>query len=841
MEGDAQQEALAVGCNGDRELREILEGMLCSAQESTQGNDHFLSSPLETVGEPAIPDRMGDYEILSEVGRGGMGIVYRARQISLPREVAIKVLPNSWCQSKRSIDRFHLEARTLARLEHPGIVTIFAEGVDGDVHYFAMEFIRGPNLAEIICARKAPAGSLSQPELEAHAKSLDQPVRIAEIVAGAAEALQRAHDAGVVHRDVKPSNLFLTDNGKLKVGDFGMVLDEQDGAVSQTGELRGSPFYMSPEQVAGDTGRIDGRTDVYSLGVVLFELLTQSRPFGGDSAVEIMRRVEAGNAPRVRTLVRNAPPDLAIICEVAMAKDPGERYASASEMALDLRRAIALEPIKASRLPSRVRVLRWAKRHRAVLATSAALILAVSMTSAFFLLSKRTSRLLADDLNALVVMTLNWEPGHETAGAIRGSIDRLEGRISEFSPAQRAAFMGVKEKAAVAAEIAASSGMDLMDFAKRRSTGVRPWEFQSDDLLEAAARINDAGQLSGDSGLVKRLLEDKAKQTWPIEISPAFEGQNEEFTILLREIDPVLTTMGPSIPLGHDLLSVRTAPGLYCLTVQPAGCSPMDFVRLVRFGEEIPPLVVHPRPLEDQRSDMILVKPEPVTYPRVDAEAPPIHGRELVIGPYWLDKYEVCNGDYHEFVEAFPERAPALWTLDTYKASWADKPVVGVLHADATAYAEWRGKRLPTLAELIYAGRGKEGRLYPWTEAKVVEAYLGNCSLTEAKFDDSLPPLDAVLKSYLDSAAPVDSHPEAATAAGFHHLMGNVEELTCSFEVMRTSESTLRTSLDAHYIFGGSWFTKKLERTLENSVSIQKVGTHHRGVRTGFRCAISAN
>ncbi|HEX2170903.1 MAG TPA: Stk1 family PASTA domain-containing Ser/Thr kinase, partial [Dehalococcoidia bacterium] len=264
----------------------------------------------------------GRYEVIARAGSGGMAEVYRARDELLGREVAIKVLSERFSQDNSFVERFRREAQAAANLSHPNIVSLYDYGADDGTYFIVMEFIEGKSLADIIAAE----GAL-------------MPERAADIAAEVAAALQRAHAAGLVHRDIKPGNIMITSAGQTKVTDFGIaraVTRDGEATMTQTGMVIGTAAYLSPEQAQGNP--VDARSDVYALGCVLFEMLTGRTPFAGDTPLSIAyKHVRENVAPPSETNP-DVPRELDAIVLKAMAKNPDNRYASATEMQEDLQR-----------------------------------------------------------------------------------------------------------------------------------------------------------------------------------------------------------------------------------------------------------------------------------------------------------------------------------------------------------------------------------------------------------------------------------------------------------------------------------------------------------------------
>jgi serine/threonine protein kinase len=371
------------------------------------GSSPSRSGPRgQALGRPADGPAgapLGDFQIVREIGRGGMGVVYEAEQLSLGRRVALKVLPFAAALDGRQLQRFRNEAQAAAHLHHPHIVPVYFVGVERGVHYYAMQLIEGQNLAAAAAAAAdqrrqtgpLPLGDRPQgaPAAETRPnfgallstqrsdRAADYFRAVARLTAQAAEALEYAHAMGVVHRDVKPANLLVDHYGNLWVTDFGLAQFHADAGLTQTGELLGTLRYMSPEQADGPRGPVDHRTDIYSLGATLYELLTLRPIFEGSGRQTLLYQIMRQEPRPPRATDRSIPPELETIVLKAVAKDPAERYATAAAFAEDLRRFLDNEPILARRPTLAQRARKWGQRHPAVVAAAVGLLLLVAVGS----------------------------------------------------------------------------------------------------------------------------------------------------------------------------------------------------------------------------------------------------------------------------------------------------------------------------------------------------------------------------------------------------------------------------------------------------------------------------
>lgn len=311
---------------------------------------------MNAFGERVPPDRstraaellgeLGDYELLEEIGRGGQGVVFRARQKSLNRTVALKVISLGQWASKAHLKRFRLEAEAAARLEHPGIVPIHEVGERDGSCYFSMKFVEGGQLDEVV--RREP-----------------MPIRrAAELITKVARTVHYAHEHGILHRDIKPGNILLDAKGEPHLTDFGLArLVETESAVTRTLEVLGTPSYMAPEQAVGNNLAISSVTDVYGLGAVLYQLLTGQPPFAGGATYETIKLLLDTEPKSPRLLNPKIDRDLSTICLKCLEKDPKRRYASSLALAEDLERWLKHEPIQARRTGAFARSTKWVRRN----------------------------------------------------------------------------------------------------------------------------------------------------------------------------------------------------------------------------------------------------------------------------------------------------------------------------------------------------------------------------------------------------------------------------------------------------------------------------------------------
>lgn len=300
------------------------------------------------------------YEVLGVLGRGGMGIVYRARQVKLSRLVALKMIRSGAYAGSAELERFRTEALAAARLQHPNIVQIHEVGEHGNLPFFSLEYIEGGTLGQRLAGTPLPAREA------------------AELAETLARAMHYAHQRGVVHRDLKPANVLLTPAGQPKIADFGLAkrLDLDEGQT-HTGQVMGTPSYMAPEQATGNVKDTGPATDVYALGAILYEMLTGRPPFKGASTLETLEQVRSQEPLPPSRLLPKVPRDLDVICLKCLEKDAAKRYASAAELADDLRCFLAGEPIRARAIGNLRRAAKWARRRPALASLFAVITVAL--------------------------------------------------------------------------------------------------------------------------------------------------------------------------------------------------------------------------------------------------------------------------------------------------------------------------------------------------------------------------------------------------------------------------------------------------------------------------------
>ncbi|MFO1063494.1 MAG: protein kinase [Pirellulales bacterium] len=406
---------MTISDNSSLDPTESAEGNSKSATQVGDTFEYSTGATRQVLHEVAIHS-LKDYRVLGLIGRGGMGAVYEAVETTLNRRVALKILPPESGLDPQRIARFKNEAKAVAQLNHPHIVPVYRVGNEKDIHYYSMQLIEGRNLAAVIKSishelsglrsgardtkreaksdtqvsehQKAQSGSSADSKPTASGRMLNADEflaamstrrrgsannlyrAIALLIADVADALAHAHANGVIHRDVKPSNILVDDNGKAWITDFGLALIQDATVATNTGDVVGTFRYMSPEQASGRKFLIDHRTDIYSLGATLYELLCLHQPFDGKSPRELLRQVSFEEPKKLRVLNPTVPTELEVIVTKATAKNPLERYETAADFAEDLRRFATDRPIIA-RPPNLIqRSRRFLARHKVVTAAA---------------------------------------------------------------------------------------------------------------------------------------------------------------------------------------------------------------------------------------------------------------------------------------------------------------------------------------------------------------------------------------------------------------------------------------------------------------------------------------
>ena len=507
-------EAVEAGLEPDRDrfvvehpdIRDDFESFLANHREverlmsplrgMARGKAHGLGDrPRDrSDGPPPGIGELGDFRIVREVGRGGMGVVYEAEQISLRRRVALKVLPFAAAIDPRRLQRFKTEALAAAHVQHEKIVPVHAVGCERGVHYYAMQFIDGQSLAALIAGlrrlrdaqnrqlpsapREAVAGaltsteelSISTPEMQAaeaaalaataisHERSSDRCKyfdRVAGLGRQAALALEHAHQAGIVHRDIKPSNLLLDLRGQLWVTDFGLAQVTGDSGLTITGELLGTLRYASPEQLLARRGIVDHRSDIYSLGATLYELVTLRPPFEQSDRHALIRQITDDDPVPPGALDASVPRELETIVLKTLRKEPADRYTTAQELADDLQRFLDRRPILARRPTTAERLRTWSRRHPFFMRAAAAALFLLSAGSflSTALIKREQAKTLAEQRNAESAYLRERQRAEEAEARFRlarRAVDELI-RVSQEELAHRPGMERLRRRLLVSA------------------------------------------------------------------------------------------------------------------------------------------------------------------------------------------------------------------------------------------------------------------------------------------------------------------------------------------------------------------------------------------------------
>ncbi len=361
--------------------------------------------PRQASPPPHSPGSwFGSYELIEQIGEGGMGVVFKARQRTLNRIVALKMMRSGSLASEPEVKRFRSEAQAVARLQHPNVVAIHEVGEQDGQFFFSMDYIEGKNLAEVVRRTPLPAE------------------RAARYVKTIAEATHYAHERGILHRDLKPANVLIDASDQPRITDFGLAKHiATDSDLTVSGAVMGTPSYMPPEQAAGKRKEIGPASDVYSLGAILYDLLTGRPPFRADTPVDTLRQVLDSEPAPPRLLNAKVPRDLETICLKCLAKEPGQRYPSARELAEDLGRFLLREPIQARPVGHLGRLWRWCRRNPVIAGFSGA-------TGSLLLMLALAAVLFRSD-----AMESNAQTAWYAAGMIRGELSQLAIAVNEVA------------------------------------------------------------------------------------------------------------------------------------------------------------------------------------------------------------------------------------------------------------------------------------------------------------------------------------------------------------------------------------------------------------------------
>jgi serine/threonine protein kinase/tetratricopeptide (TPR) repeat protein len=583
----------------------------------TEGQSGTLGGSVGVGVASLIGRVVDDFEIIREVGRGGMGTVYEARQRSLNRKVALKALRVAGELTQTSIERFRREAQAAGRLRHNNIVGVYAQGESDGLYYYAMEFVEGRSLIEIInelrggaLASGSDVTTTAPPRGESVASSetilapestgtlTTLPVALSETtqeafdsiarhLSAVADGLAYAHRAGVIHRDIKPHNFVLGNDGVMKVTDFGLARVMEQPGVTMTGEFLGSPLYMSPEQINGAPSDVDHRTDIYSLGATMYEWLTLSPPFPGETRAQVISRIMTSDVVPPRQHNPLIPVDLETICMKALEKEASRRYASSDALADDLRNYLKRRTINARR---EGRVSRWwrlAMRHRVGVAAALALVMGVIVT--FSVQSSRFDQ-------ERIAKEERLEQAEQEQDALQSRVDALEAERTDFMDA-------LQESAPVQWEMLTQGAGAVSDVLRSAMTTIQqPADggVSSSDGPTGLTLTPAVNEYTEEDRRLVGLLMDELTRVLRREVDrqsrvsgrrdPAYVTATEYFRQALRSSDPkrALDLVNESFGSGHFETDAWQLRAILLLRQSEFAAALEDVSYLIQFNPDAP-------------------------------------------------------------------------------------------------------------------------------------------------------------------------------------------------------------------------------------------------------------
>src|SRR5437667_1567916 len=546
-----------------------------AADENGAPNNKKSARAAELLGE------LGDYELLEEVGRGGQGVVFRARQKSLNRVVGLKVIGLGQWATKAHLRRFRLEAEAAASLDHPCIVPIYEVGERDGQCYFSMKFVEGGQLDEVV---KHTPISIRQ---------------AAELIAKVARTVHYAHSHGILHRDIKPGNILLDIKGEPHLTDFGLArLVESESSVTQTLDVIGTPSYMAPEQAVGNNAAVSSVTDVYGLGAVLYQLLTGQPPFAGGTTYETIKLVLDTEPRQPRLLNPKIDRDLSTICLKCLEKDPKRRYASSLALAEDLERWLKHEPIRARRTGAVTRGKKWLQRNPTVAAVMA---LSLALAAALGVIDWKSEFIRQPLTTGIAVLPFeNLSPDPDNTYFAEGIQEEILTRlasIADLKVISHTSTQHYQSKPRNLSQIAKQLGVanvlegSVQKVADQVRVNVQLINAQTDSHLWAESYDRNLTEMLGvESEIAKRIAESlQAKLTSREEEALAVKPTNnpEAYDAYLRGLAFEIRSMSGSLPSSSSRGLEEKATSFYERAVQLDSNFAIAWARLSRMDSSI--------------------------------------------------------------------------------------------------------------------------------------------------------------------------------------------------------------------------------------------------------------